>query len=77
MVNVEAVKIIHSVESIVATKNIYMPIVYYGSVTIASTRRRVVHWLNFCPLLSIEVKLEEIVSPIGSIVAPKNVEIIF
>jgi hypothetical protein len=75
-IDIVFMKIIHSVEPIVAPKNIDGPLVDYCSVSVSRRWRRVVYREDFGPLQSFKIEFEEIVSPVSSVVAPENVKVV-
>lgn len=75
-VHIVFVKVIDSVEPIVAPKNIDGALVDHCGVSISGRWRRVVQREDFGPLQSFEVEFEEVVAPVSAVVAPENVEVV-
>lgn len=69
-------EVIHSVEAVIATKNVDLAVVDHGNVPIARTWRCIVQGQNLGPLIRLEVKFEKVISAVRTIVATENVKII-
>ena len=71
-----SVKVIYSVKAVISTKNVYLALVNYSGMSISRGGRRVVNRENFGPLVSLEIKLKEVISSVGAVVASKDVKIV-
>ena len=69
-------EVIHAVRSIVPAKNVNRSLVDHSSVSVTGRRWWVVDRKDFRPLVGLKVELEKVISPIGSVIATKNVEVV-
>ena len=69
-------KIIHTVEAVIASENVDLAVVYHGNVSVTRTWRCVVQRQNLGPLIRLEVKFEKVISAVRTIIATENVKII-
>ena len=75
--NTEAMKIIDSIVSIIATEDVNTSVVDDCSMSISWGRRLCISiWGKLTPGISLEVKAIEIVTPVRSIVPTENVEVV-
>ena len=75
-VNVISVKVIYSVKAIISPKNVYLALVNHSGMSISCGWWRIVDGENFGPLVSLEIKFEEVISSVGTVVAPEDVKIV-
>lgn len=69
-------EVVNAVRSIVPAKNVNRSLVDHSSVSVTGRRWWVVDWKDFSPLICLKVELEKVISPIGAVIATKNVEVV-
>ena len=71
------VKVINSIVAIVPSENVDAATMHHCSVPVTRARwLRAAIWIQLTPCVRREVEAEEVVPPVASVIATKNVEII-
>jgi hypothetical protein len=74
-VNTILMKVIYSVESIVAAKNVNCPLIDNGCVSVSCWGWWIFNRQYFRPWVSLKVKLEKVISTIRAIISSKDIEV--
>jgi hypothetical protein len=69
-------KIVYSIKTVIPSEDVNLSLIDDRCMTVARWRRWIVYWQYFCPLVSIKIKFEKVISAISTIITSKYVEFI-